>query len=117
MPENLRLGAAYLGEVPLAVSAIALTLAGVFWQIPLALSQAVAIRIGNLLGARLPRSAKRASEAAQIYTVIIAGASAMVLQLARRHFGQLFSKDPLVLALFGRIVRAIPPTTHSELIS
>lgn len=108
-----RLGAAYLGEVPLAVNSIALTLACLFWQTPLALCQASSIRIGNLLGANLPHSAKRASEAAQIYTFVITGITAILIQVLRRHFAQLFSRDPLVLGLFDRMVRTVSPTRNA----
>jgi Na+-driven multidrug efflux pump len=111
----LRLGATYLGETPQAVNAIALTLGGLVWQLPLALSQAVAIRIGNLLGANLPRTAERASEAAQVFTLIITATSAVLLQVLRRHFAQLFSTDPLVLALFSRMVRATSSITHTDI--
>lgn len=102
---TVRLGATYLGEVPQAVNAIALTLSGLCWQIPFAISQAVSIRIGNHLGANLPHKAKRASNAAQMFTFVITGITAILMQVLRRSFGHLFSKDPLVIEVFDRIVR------------
>lgn len=101
---SLRLGASYLGEVPQAVNAIALTLGGLCVQAPLAISQAVSIRIGNLLGANQPNKAKRASEAAQIFTFVIIGITAILLQVVRHSFGYLFSKDPEVVEVFDRMV-------------
>lgn len=64
----------------------------------------MAIRIGNLLGANLPHKAKRACEAAQMFTVVVTGATAVLLQVLRRSFGHLFSKDPLVIEVFDRMV-------------
>lgn len=113
MDNCLRLGATYLGEVPQAVNAIALTLGGLCWQLPFAISQAVAIRIGNLLGANLPRKAKRASEASQVFTFVITGVTAILLQVLRRSFGHLFSKDPLVVEVFDRMVCLSCDTIHS----
>ena len=102
-----RLGATYLGEVPQAVNAIALTLISLCWQLPLAISQSIAIRVGNLLGARQHKKAKCAAKAAQIFTLIIAGVTAIFLQVMRRSFGHLFSKDPLVVEVFDRMVSPV----------
>lgn len=72
---------------------------------PFAISQAVSIRLGNHLGANLPHKAKRASEAAQLFTFGITGVTAVLLQIFRRGFGQLFSNDPLVVEVYDRMVR------------
>lgn len=100
----ISLGASYLGEVPQSVNAIALTLSGVCWQIPYAINQASAIRIGNLLGANLPHKANRASQAARYFALVVTGISAVAIQVFRNSLGHLFTKDLDVITMFDRMV-------------
>lgn len=53
----------------------------------------------------MPRKAKRASQAAQIFAFSVTGVTAILLQVLRRSFGQVFSSDPLVVETFDRMVR------------
>lgn len=101
---SLRLGATYLGAASQATNAIALTLIAICYQLPFSISQAISIRVGNLLGADLPQHAKIASKAAQLFAFLSIAPVAILLQVFRHSFVRLFSSDPEVISLFDRMV-------------
>lgn len=67
------------------------------WQIPLAMSMASSLRIGNLLGARMPHKAHLAAKVAQAATAIFCLANAALLVGLKSQFGKIFSQDPDVI--------------------
>ncbi|KAK9900763.1 MATE efflux family protein [Cystobasidium minutum MCA 4210] len=101
--EGMSLGASYLGQVPQTVNAIAITVGGVCLQLPFGISQASAIRVGNLLGANSPHKAKIASQAAQISAFIATAITALAIQVFRKPLGHLFTTDLLVIEMFDRM--------------
>jgi MATE family multidrug resistance protein len=93
-----------LGPVELAAHAAALTLCSVTFMMPLGVSLAAVVRVGNLLGARQRREAQRAS-----WVALAAGGSAMALcgltfLLARWQLPRLFSGDRAVIAAAAAIL-------------
>jgi MATE family multidrug resistance protein len=93
-----------LGAVPLAAHTAALTLCSVTFMMPLGVSLAAVVRVGNLLGARQREEAQRAS-----WVAFAAGGAAMALcgltfLLARWQLPRLFSGDRAVIAATAAIL-------------
>jgi MATE family multidrug resistance protein len=93
-----------LGTVPLAAHTIVLNMAALAFMIPLGISQGAATRVGNLIGARQPRSAQRAA-----WVSICMGASVMAfsagLFVTLRHLlPRIYTPDPAVIAASAAIL-------------
>jgi MATE family multidrug resistance protein len=93
-----------LGEVPLAAHTAALTLASLTFMVPLGVSLAAVVRVGNLLGARSGADAQRAA-----WVSLGTGAAAMALSgigfLAFRwQLPRLFTGDAAVVAAAAAIL-------------
>lgn len=102
--EVLSLGAAYLGETTQAATAIYATILSVCWQIPLSISIAVSIRIGNLLGQNLHHKAAKAALTAQILAAAIVLVNAIILLAIKRAIGHAFTDDEEVIAMVDKNV-------------
>ncbi|MGH1346482.1 MAG: MATE family efflux transporter [Nannocystales bacterium] len=93
-----------LGEAELAAHTIALNLASLTFMLPMGLSLGVATRVGNLVGAGLP---KRAQHSARLSLMMGAGimvASAMLFVLARDALPYLYTEDIAVVVLAASIL-------------
>jgi MATE family multidrug resistance protein len=93
-----------LGPVELAAHTAALTVCSVTFMVPLGVSLAAAVRVGNLLGARQRREAQRAA-----WVALAAGGGFMALSgltflLARWQLPRLFSADLAVVAATAAIL-------------
>ncbi|KZT39453.1 MATE efflux family protein [Sistotremastrum suecicum HHB10207 ss-3] len=102
--ELIGLAASLLGPVSLATQSVLLVSSSCTYQAPFALSVAVSVRIGNLLG---EGNAARARLAAYMSLVIALGfaavASAMFL-IFRNSWAHIFNDDPEVVALVAHIL-------------
>jgi MATE family multidrug resistance protein len=93
-----------LGLVPLAAHTAALTICSVTFMMPLGVSLAAVVRVGNLIGARSAREAQRAA-----WVALCAGGGVMALSgltflLTRFHLPKLFTSDPVVIATAAAIL-------------
>jgi MATE family multidrug resistance protein len=93
-----------LGPVELAAHTAALTMCSVTFMMPLGVSLAAVVRVGNLLGARQRAEAQRAS-----WVAFAAGGGAMALcaitfLLARWQLPRLFSGDAAVIAACAAVL-------------
>ena len=88
---------ARLGPVPLASHQIALNTASLSYMVPLGISSAAAVRVGQALGRRDPHAASRAG-----WTAITLGAgfmscTALIFWLAPRAIVRVYTPDPAVI--------------------
>jgi MATE family multidrug resistance protein len=93
-----------LGQAPLAAHGIVMQFASISFMVPLGISQATTIRVGNLLGARRSRAAWRAG-----WIGIAAGAAFMSLAAATFILGRdvlplLITRDAAVIAAAATIL-------------
>ena len=80
-----------------------------------AVSVAISTRVGNLLGATLDDAAKTASNVGMIVSSSLGLLNGMVLFIARKRWGYLFSDDPEVVDLVAQVmpycaIFQVPPT-------
>lgn len=120
--ELIGFAAALFSPATQAATAIYSTTISIFYQIPLGLGTAGAIRVGNLLGRGLPHKAHRTAiwcvaftyrlhivykanpepsinYSGQILTLAVMIVSAVFLILFKDQFGRAYSDDPEVLAI------------------
>jgi hypothetical protein len=85
-------------EVEVAVMGLMLNISGLLYMIPLGLGSATSVRVGNALGAGLPRAARRAARAAAGATTAIQVLLAGSVMASRHVAAHLFTDDPAVVA-------------------
>jgi MATE family multidrug resistance protein len=88
---------AKLGPVPLSGHEIALNCAALAFMVPLGISSAAAVRVGQQLGAKNPAGARRAGWSAIILGVGFMSCSGLVFVSLPTWIARLFSPDPLVI--------------------
>jgi multidrug resistance protein, MATE family len=93
-----------LGEVPLAAHTAALTLASLTFMVPLGVSLAAVVRVGNLVGARAGRDAQRAAWVALALGGTFMALSAVAFWLGRWQLPRLFTADAAVIAAAAAIL-------------
>lgn len=91
--------AGWLGEAELAAYTVVINVASVSFMIPLGISMAAVVRVGNLVGAGRPREAQRAAWVALALGAGVMGAAALVFVLGRESIPALYGVDPGVQAL------------------
>jgi len=97
--------AVYLGSVSLdAHSALISFSTYTYMSVPLALSIAVSIRVGNLLGAGQPVRARHSSRVACLLIALVMAVIAGLIMLAKDYIGRIFTNDPEVVALVASLV-------------
>jgi len=89
--------AGWLGAVSLAAHTVALTIASLTFMLPLGVSIAACVRVGNLIGAGKPRDAQRASWVAFALGAGVMAITAVVFLVGRFRLPRLFSADPEVV--------------------
>ena len=95
---------AHLGAVAVAGHQIAASVTTLLFMMPLSLSIAISIRIGNLFGQQHYQQLKNAVKTSYILAAIIAFLLASVTFFARDIISQLYSDNPEVLALASSIM-------------
>jgi MATE family multidrug resistance protein len=88
-----------LGSLALAAQQVVMSLASASFMVPLAISMAAAVRVGNAIGRGEPAAVKRAAKAALALGVIVMSASGALFLLAPWPLARLFTRLPDVLAL------------------
>jgi MATE family multidrug resistance protein len=95
-----------LGLVALAAHTAALTICSVTFMMPLGVSLAAVVRVGNLIGSRALRVAKRAAWVALGAGGTVIAMSGLMLLLARFQLPRIFSTDPAVVGAAAAILPA-----------
>jgi len=93
-----------LGDVPLAAHTAAMSLASIAFTLPLGVSLAAVVRVGNLIGAGTRREARRAAWVALAAGVGIMSLTALGFWLGRFTLPRLFTADPRVIAAAAAIL-------------
>lgn len=96
--------AAGLGDVPGAANQIVLQVASTTFMVPLAMSTAGAVRVGQALGRGDPLAARRAGWTAVSLGVAFMAFSGMVLTLVSAPLLGLFAPDPQTLVLAQQLI-------------
>ena len=96
--------AAKLGPVPLSGHEIALNCAALTFMVPLGLSSAAAVRVGQQLGKNDPAGARRAGWSAILLGLAFMTCSGLVFVSAPRLIAHLFTNDPAVIAMGARLL-------------
>lgn len=95
--EILTLFASYLGTISLAAQSIGTTMASLTYQVPFAIGIASSTRIANFLGAGMPASAKKSTQVALSFGLIISVLNFLALFVFQTEIAQLFTNDERVI--------------------
>jgi len=96
--------AAKLGPVPLSGHEIALNCAAFTFMLPLGLSSAAAVRVGQELGRKDSAGARRAGWSAILLGLGFMSCSGMLFVSASHQIARLFTPDPAVIAVGARLL-------------
>lgn len=86
-----------ISNTQLGIYVIVLNVATNIFMVPLAIGGAVAVRVGNELGAGNPQKAKRAIYVAYVITLLEVTALALLLQALKHKIGKFFTSDEAVI--------------------
>jgi MATE family multidrug resistance protein len=95
---------ARLGPIPLSGHEIALNCAGFTFMVPLGISSAAAVRVGQQLGRGDPEGARRAGWAAILIGVGFMACAALAFVSAARIIARAFSPDPIVISVGAKLL-------------
>ena len=102
--EIVALAAGRLGTTALAAQSVIMTADQILNTIPFGLGVATSSRVGNLLGSRDTKGARRAAHLAAILSVIFGCVVLTILMSTRHHFAKIFNNDPKVIELTSEIM-------------
>ena len=102
--EIVALAAGRLGTLPLAAQSVVMTADQIITTIPFGLGVAESARLGNFLGAKNSKGARRSAHCAAILSVFFGSIILTILFAARNVIGGLFSDDKRVIALVAEII-------------
>jgi MATE family multidrug resistance protein len=94
----------WLGTVAMAGHQVALNLASLTFMVPLGISQATAVLVGQGVGREAPGSARRAAGAGLLLGAAFMAATAVVFLSFPGFLAHLYSNDPAVLALAAVLI-------------
>lgn len=95
--EILTLLASYLGTISLAAQSIGTTMASLTYQVPFAIGIASSTRIANFLGAGMAASAKKSTQVALSFGLVISVLNFLVLFVFQTEIAKLFTDDERVI--------------------
>jgi len=95
---------AKLGPMPLSGHEIALNCAAFTFMVPLGLSSAAAVRVGQELGRRDSFGARRAGWSAILLGLAFMSCSGLLFVCTSRQIARLFTPDPAVIAVGARLL-------------
>ena len=113
--EIVAIVAGQLGEVPLASQSIIMTADQVMYTIPFGQGVAASARIGNLLGERKAKAAKRAANCAALLSMFLGAVVLAILMGTKENFARLFNDDQSVVRMTAEVlpwVSAASITVH-----
>eukprot|EP00667_Euglena_gracilis_P004739 EG_transcript_4765 len=102
--EVLSLVSGVLGTTPLAASTVAMQIFNVAYSVPVAVSTATIIRVGNRLGSGIGSDAKMSCKLAMVVSVVMPLLAAVVVISGRCVWGTIFTTEPEVLAVVGDLM-------------
>ncbi|KAI5812920.1 MATE family multidrug resistance protein [Pyronema omphalodes] len=102
--EIVALAAGRLGTVSLAAQSVIMTTDQVLNTIPFGIGIAASTRVGNLLGARDPKGAQRAANAAAYLSIVTGTVVLIGMMVVRDTFALIFNKDPEVVRLTAQVI-------------
>lgn len=102
--EIVALAAGRLGPLPLAAQSVVMTADQIINTIPFGLGVAESARLGNLLGAKSSKAARRSAHCAAILSVIFGSIILTILLATRNVVGGLFNDDKNVIRLVAEII-------------
>jgi multidrug resistance protein, MATE family len=105
--ELVALAASFLGPIALASQSVLLTTGAMTFQLVIGISNATAMRIGNLLGEKKAKRAEIASKAAIGLTFIASSATCLMLIIFRKSWAYMFASDPSIVALVSSVLPTI----------
>ena len=88
-----------ISPAALAANQVVLNVAGFFFMIPLGISSAAAVRVGQAVGRRDPHAVRRAGWLALAISAVVAAVVAVLYVTVPLGFLSLFSADPAVLGV------------------
>lgn len=102
--EIVALAAGRLGTIPLAAQSVIMTADQIINTVPFGLGVAASARVGNLLGARRPRDARRAAHCAAALSAVAGALILAALMGVKDVFGRFFNDDERVVRLVGEVM-------------
>lgn len=102
--EIVALAAGRLGTIPLAAQSVIMTLDQIINTIPFGLGVAESARLGNLLGAKQTRGARRSAHCAAMLSVLFGSVILSALFATRNVLGSLFNDDKRVIELVSQVI-------------
>ncbi len=97
--------AARLDEASLAAHSIAVQVIATTFMVPLGISSAAAVRVGQAIGRNDSRGARTAGWTAMLFSTVFMGLAALVMSTAPRFIVRLFIADPAVIASGAILLR------------
>jgi len=97
--------ASRLDEASLAAHSIAVQVIATTFMVPLGISSAATVRVGQAIGRGDSRGARTAGWAALLLSTIFMGSAALAMSLAPRFIVRLFIADPAVVAIGAVLLR------------
>ena len=88
-----------LGALPVAAHQVAMNYTGLVFMVPLGLSGAITVRVGNAIGRNDPLGARRAGLVGIGMAIVFALFSAAIIVLFPEQIVRLYTSDPEVIAL------------------
>ena len=102
--EILTLASSYFGTTHLAAQSVLSTIIGITFCFPFPVSIAGSTRIANLIGATLSDAAKTSAKVTLAMAACFGACNCIIISSLRLHLPQLFTSDPDVIALVGKIL-------------
>ncbi|KAL8917420.1 MAG: hypothetical protein Q9172_005859 [Xanthocarpia lactea] len=102
--EIVAITAGRLGTIPLAAQSVIMTSDQVMTTIPFGVGVATSARVGNLLGAKNARGAKRAANTAAWLSILLGSMVLIILMASKEHFARIFNDDSDVVKLTAEVL-------------
>ncbi|KAI9035751.1 MATE family efflux transporter [Aspergillus affinis] len=102
--EIVAIAAGWLGAIPLASQSVIMSSDQVINTIPFGIGVVTTSLVGNLLGARDARGARRTAQTAIWLSIFLGGIVLLALLAVKDHFAKIFSDDRGVIDLTARVM-------------
>lgn len=102
--EVANLMASMLGTTALAAQSVLLVICSLTYQLPLSVSVAAAVRIGNLLGAKQPAWAAVSTRTVMVAALVCGLLNSSAMILFRNQWGWMFSSDAELVAMIATLM-------------
>jgi MATE family multidrug resistance protein len=97
--------AARLDEASLAAHGIAVNVISTTYMVPLGISSAAAVRVGQAVGRKDPRGAEAAGWSAVALSTLFMGAAGVALWVVPRWIVEIYTRDPAVIRIGATLLR------------